>query len=218
MIGKILKKIKPNKVIRGLILCDLVFWFGWGFLAPIFAVFIIEEIKGGSLAVVGIASAVYWFSKSILRIPVGILLDSREGEEDDFWFLFFGLFLSSLVPFGYLMAKYPFHLYLLQFLQALGMAMALSGYTAIFTRHIDQGKEATEWGINETSVGFGIGISGALGGMIAQLFGFKVVFVLVGIFGILATFLLLFILKEISPRSLKKGLIFSLKEIFEKAK
>jgi len=206
--------LKINRVIKYLILSDLIFWSGWGLLSPIFAVFVVKNIEGGSLAVVGLASGIYWILKSLLRVPIGIFLDSRKGEEDDFWFLFFGLILSSLVPFGYLMAKYPFHIYLLQILQAFGMAMALSGWTAIFTRHIDQGKEATEWGLDATFVGLGIGISGILGGMIAQIFGFKTVFVLVGILGLLAAILLFGILKIISPRSLKKGLIFSLREIF----
>jgi predicted MFS family arabinose efflux permease len=206
--------LKVNQVIKYLILADLIFWSGWGLLSPIFAVFVIKNIEGGSLSVIGLASGIYWILKSLLRIPIGIFLDSRRGEEDDFWFLFFGLVLSSLVPFGYLMAKYPWHIYLLQSLQAFGMAMALSGWTAIFTRHIDQGKEATEWGLDATFVGLGIGISGILGGMIAQIFGFKTVFVLVGISGLLAGSLLFGILKIISPRSLKKGLIFSLREIF----
>jgi len=206
--------LKVNQVIKYLILADLIFWSGWGLLSPIFAVFVIKNIEGGSLSVIGLASGIYWILKSLLRIPIGIFLDSRRGEEDDFWFLFFGLVLSSLVPFGYLMAKYPWHIYLLQSLQAFGMAMALSGWTAIFTRHIDQGKEATEWGLDATFVGLGIGISGILGGMIAQIFGFKTVFVLVGISGLLAASLLFGILKIISPRSLKKGLIFSLREIF----
>jgi len=181
--------LKVNRVIKYLILSDLIFWSGWGLLSPIFAVFIVKNIEGGNLSVVGLASGIYWILKSLLRIP-------------------------TLVPFGYLMAKYPFHIYLLQILQAFGMAMALSGWTAIFTRHIDQGKEATEWGLDATFVGLGIGISGILGGMIAQIFGFKTVFVLVGILGLLAAILLFGILKIISPRSLKKGLIFSLREIF----
>jgi len=206
--------LKVNRVIRYLILSDLIFWSGWGLLSPIFAVFVVKNIEGGNLSVVGLASGIYWILKSLLRIPIGIFLDSRKGEEDDFWFLFFGLILSALVPFGYLMAKYPFHIYLLQSLQAFGMALALSGWTAIFTRHIDQGKEATEWGLDATFVGLGIGISGIFGGMIAQIFGFKTVFVLVGISGLIAATLLFGILKIISPRSFKKGLIFSLREIF----
>lgn len=209
-----LKVFKINRVIKHLILADLTFWSGWGLLSPIFAVFVVQNIENSSLSVVGMASAIYWILKSFLRIPIGFFLDSRKGEEDDFWFLFFGFILSSLVPFGYLMAKYPYHIYLLQSLQAIGMAMALSGWTAIFTRHIDEGKEATEWGIDATLVGLGIGISGLLGSMVAQIFGFKTVFILVGGSGIIAALLLIGILKIISPRSLKKGLIFSLREIF----
>jgi MFS family permease len=211
-----LNSLKVNKIIKQLIISDLIFWSGWGLVSPIFAVFLMEKIEGGNLAVVGLANGIYWILKSILRIPIGIFLDLRKGEEDDFWFLFFGLVLSSLVPFGYLMAKYPWHIYLLQSLQAFGMAMAFSGGTAIFTRHIDQGKEATEWGLDATFVGLGIGVSGIFGGLIANSFGFEAVFVIFGILGFLSAFLLLGILKIISPRSLKKGLIFSLKEFFEK--
>jgi len=217
-VKKIPDFFKINKVIKYLVLSDLIFWSGWGFLSPIFAVFVMKKIEGANLAVIGVASSIYWILKSLLRIPIGIFLDSRKGEEDDFWFLFFGLILSSLVPFGYLMAKYPSHIYLLQILQAFGMAMALSGWTAIFSRHLDKGKEATEWGIDATLVGLGIGISGALGGLIANSFGFEIVFILTGIFGILASLLLFAILKTISPRSLKKGLIFSLREIFYQEK
>jgi len=213
---RLLNLLKVNKVIKYLILSDLLFWSGWGLISPIFAVFVVEKIQGGTLAVVGLASGIYWVLKSLLRIPIGIFLDSRKGEEDDFWFLFFGLVFSSLVAFGYLMAKYPFHIYLLQSLQAIAMAMTFSGWTAIFTRHIDSGKEATEWGLDATFVGLGIGISGILGGLIASAFGFQAVFVLVGIFGLFSAFSLLGILKLISPRSLKKGLIFSFKEVFEK--
>lgn len=211
-----IQNFKINRVIKYLIWSDLVFWSGWGLLSPIFAVFVVEKIKGGNVAIVGIATAIYWILKSLLRVPISVFLDNRKGEEDDFWFLFFGLILASLVPFGYLMASFPAHIYILQILYAIGMAMALSGWTAIFTRHIDQGKEATEWALDATSVGLGIGISGAIGGLIASSFGFNFLFVLVGISGIFSAILLLLILKVISPRSLKKGMVFSLKEIFQK--
>ncbi|MBC7074041.1 MFS transporter [Candidatus Parcubacteria bacterium] len=209
-----LKKLKVNKIIGHLILADVLFWSGWGLFSPVFAIFLTKNIEGGNLALVGLASGIYWILKSLLRVPIGILLDSRKGEEDDFWFLFFGLIFSSLVPFGYLIARVFWHIILLQILQAFGMAMALSGWTAIFTRHIDSGKEATEWGLDATLVGLGIGFSGIFGGLIAEVLGFKTLFVLVGILGFLASFSLFGILKIISPRSLKKGLIFSLREVF----
>jgi len=70
------------------------------------------------------------------------------GENDDYWFLVSGLVLAALVPFGYIFAYLPLHIYLLQAVYGVAMAMALSGWSAIFTRHIDKVLEATEWGIN----------------------------------------------------------------------
>lgn len=208
--------IKINRVIKYLILSDLILLSGWGLLLPLFAVFIVSRIQGGTLAVVGAATAVYWILKSLLRIPIGLFLDNRKGEEDDFWFLFFGLILTALVPFGYLMAVEPWHIYLLQAVFAAGEAMAVSGWSAIFTRHIDKGKEATEWGVYGTSVGLGIGIAGFLGGLLAASFGFNFTLVLVGIMGIVSAIVLLPLLKFLSPRKTDKGTSFAPKELFQK--
>src|SRR3989344_2667744 len=125
---KIRFSIKINQVIKYLILSDLILLSGWGLLLPLFAVFIVNRIQGGTLAVVGATTAIYWILKSCLRIPIGLFLDNRKGEEDDFWLLFFGLILTALAPFGYLMAAYPWHIYLLQIVFAFGEAMAVSGW------------------------------------------------------------------------------------------
>lgn len=213
---KINFNIKINRVIKYLILSDLILLSGWGLLSPLFAVFIVNRIQGGTLAVVGATTAIYWILKSFLRIPIGIFLDNRKGEEDDFWFLFFGLLLSALVPFGYLMAAYPWHIYLLQIVFAAGEAMAISAWSAIFTRHIDKGKEATEWGVYGTSVGLGIGIAGFFGGLMAVSFGFNFIFILVGFSGIVSAVILLPLLKFLSPRKTDKGMSFTPKELFQK--
>jgi len=206
---------KVNRIIKYLILSDLIFWGGWGLITPIFAIFIVERIVGGSALVAGMASAIYWVLKSVLRIPIGIFLDSRPGEKDDYFFLVFGLFLASLVPFGYIFSFYPWHIYLLQAIHAIGMAMSLSGWSAIFTRHIDKGKEATEWGLDGTSVGLGVGISGAIGGWAVTKFGFTPVFLAVGILGLIGVMLLLALKRDISG-VFDHGFHFSFKDIFHK--
>ncbi len=92
--------------------------------------------------------------------------------------------------------------------------MSLSGWSAIFTRHIDKGKEATEWGLDATSYGIGIGISAAIGGWAVTQFGFNPVFIAVGVMGLIGVALLLGIKNKI------KGVFdhnhpFNLKEIFQ---
>ena len=202
----ILKSI--NKVIKILILSDFFLNSAWGFLGPIFAIFIVQNIAVGSATeaakVAGFASLIYWVVKSFLQIPISKYLDNNLGEKDDFWFMFSGLFLAALVPFGYLISFLPWHIYALQVLHAFGLALFVPSWNAIFTRHIDKGKEAFLWGMDSTFLGFGAGIAGGIGGVMVAFLGFKVVFIFVGIFTMISAFLLFLIRKEIIPR--KEGL------------
>lgn len=202
-----------NKAIKYLILSDLAFWTGWGLLNPVFAIFVVEKIQGGSALVVGVASAIFWIVRSLARVPIGMLLDACPSERDDYFSLVVGLFIASLVSFGFLFAKTPLHIYLLQAVQGLGLAMSLAGWMAIFTRHIDKGKESTEWGLSATTVGLGIGIAGAVGGWAVTRFGFSPVFIVVGVVGLLGVVILLGLRNEIKG-VFDHGLHFSLKDIF----
>lgn len=193
-----------NKVIKTLIVSDFFLNSGWGLLSPVFAIFLVQQIATGSLTegakIAGFASLIYWIVKSSLQIPIGQYLDKKYGEKDDFWFMVVGTFFTGLTPFGYLISSLTWHIYGFQVLHAFGMAMVIPSWSAIFTRHIDRGKEAFEWSIRSTSLGFGAGISGAIGGILAAIFGFKVIFVLVGAFTMLSVALLLLIQKEIASR------------------
>ena len=208
-------KFKFNRIVKYLVLSDLVFYAGWGLISPIFAIFIVEKIQGGNVFVAGLSSAVYLILMSLLRIPFGMFLDSRPSEKEDYWFLTVGLFIAALTSFGFVFAKLPWHVYLLQIVRAVTMAMTLAAWPAIFTRHIDKGKESTEWGLDATSIGLGAGISGAIGGWAVTKFGFNPVFITIGFVGLIGAFLLLFLKNEIKG-VFDHGFRFSLKDIFQK--
>lgn len=193
-----------NKVIKTLVVSDLFLNLGWGLLSPIFAIFILSNIAEYSPAqaaeIAGLAALFYWVPKSFLQIPIAIFLDKKHGEKDDFWFMVCGTFIAAFIPIGYLFSSAPWHIYLLQVIYAAGMAMVLPSWLAIFTRHIDKGKEAFEWGLESTSVGMGAGIAGGLSGIVVALVGFKVLFISVSVLTIISTFLLLFVRKKIFSR------------------
>jgi len=193
-----------NKVIRFLMAGDFFLNSAWGLLGPVFAIFILQNIAtesaGKAAEVAGFAALTYWITKSFLQIPIGHYLDKTHGEKDDFLFMVLGLFLTALTPFGFLASSQPWHIYAFQVLHAFGMAMFVPSWNAVFTRHIDRGKEAFEWGLNSTFVGFGVGITGAIGGILAAYFGFKIIFILAGSINIISAFILLFVRKQIIPR------------------
>lgn len=206
-----------NKVVRTIIYWDFFFNSAWGLLSPVFAIFLVQGVASGNAAkgaeIAGFAALIFWVVKSLLQIPIGAYLDKNHGERDDFWFGVVGSFLSGIIPFGFIFAKLPEHIYLLQIGHAVAMSMIVPSLYAIFTRHIDKGKEAYEWSMDSTILGFGVGITGAVGGLIAAKFGFTSVFILVGILNLIAGFLLFAIKKNMSTKNMDVPRIPPIKSI-----
>ena len=192
-----MSKFFINKIIKTLIGADFIFLSALGLVTPIFAVFITGQIEGGNVEVVGFAAAVYWIFKSILQVPIGRFLDKKKGERDDLCFLVIGYLIVACVQFGYILSFLPWHIYALEGIYAVGMAMAIPAWPAIFTRHIDRRKEAFEWSMESTALSFGSGVTGALGGILVAKFGFNMVFLIAGFIAFVGALLPLLIIKDI---------------------
>lgn len=189
-----------NKVIKTMIFSDLALLFGWGLVTPILAIFIVQNIEGGDAQVAGIAVGIYWLVKSVLQVPLADWLDKVEGEIDDYYALIGGTLLASLAPLGFIFAELPWHMYALQTLHALGMALAIPSWAAIFTRHIKSGKEALSWSLDSSALGIGTGVAGIVGGSLVEIIGFDTLFLGVSLLGIVAVLILLLIRKDIIPK------------------
>lgn len=192
-----------NKVVKFLIYSDFMLSSGFGLVSPIFAIFLVGRVQGGDVRVAGTAAAIYWIIKSLLQIPLGKYLDKNHGEKDDFYFMIVGVIASSSVPLGYIFSSLPWHIYLLQVILAFGMAMNVPAWSAIFTRHIDKGKEAFEWSLESTLYGIGAGVTGALGGFLASKFGFNAVFIGAAALIFIAGTLLILISRHMFSKNIK---------------
>jgi len=193
-----------NRVIRFLISANFFLNSAWGFLAPIFALFILENITLAdpleAAKVAGFASLTYWVTKSFVQIPTSRYNDRQHGEKDDFWFMTGGMVLTAFAPLGFLIASEPWHIYALQVIHAVGMAFYVPSWNAIFTRHIDKGREAFEWAMDSTWLGFGFGITGGVGGIVVGFFGFNVLFILASALTFVAVIMLLLIHHQVLPK------------------
>jgi hypothetical protein len=193
-------KVGINKVIKVLILSDFLLQSGWGLIGPIFAIFLTRQIEGGTVAMVGFIAATYWLTKSTIQPFIAHFLDVKRGERDDFRFLVGGMYIANLIPLGYVFSTQPWHIFTLEFIRGLAMACVVPSWSAIFTRHIDQGWEAFSWSIESTAIGFAAAFAAAFGGVLATILGFRTVFVLVSIFGLISSSILLFIRNQILSR------------------
>lgn len=186
-----------NPIIRVLIFSDIMTAMTrLGFVAPVFAVYIMDRIPGGNLEVVGIATTIYMLSKSFLQIPISAVIDKIKGEQDDFWAVFIGTAWVSLTPLLYIYVGSVFQLYLIQFLLGVSAALSFPSWMAIFTRHIDHEHEGIEWGIYFTLIDLGGAVAATLGGIIAFRFGFDYLFILAGLVSAIGTLFLLVIRKD----------------------
>jgi len=189
-----------NRVMRAYIYWDFVVNAGWGLLAPVFAIFLLQNIAGGSIIegakIVGFATFFYWATKSVLQIPIGNYLDKNHGEIDDFWFYVVGTILTAFVPLGYLLAFAPWHIYGLQIVHAGAMSLVVPSSYAIFIRHTDKGREAYESSLDSTLLGVGVGVAGALGGIMAGYAGFTVIFLLTSLLNFIAVLFLFPVRKD----------------------
>ncbi len=194
------KRKSINKVVKIMIFSDLFLNSGWGLIGPILAIFVVNNIQGGNARVVGIAVGIYFLVKSILQVPVAHYLDLNHGEKDDYAALLIGTFLTVITPIIFIFATISWHIYIAQIIHALGMAMAVPSWYAIFGRHIPKNRAALCWGLDSSAMGLGAGIAGIIGGVVANKFGFFPLFSGVAILNIIAVLLLLFIMKDILPK------------------
>ncbi len=176
--------MKINHVVRTLVLSDFFINAGFSVFAPVFAIFVTKQVSGGSLAVVGFAAAIFQIFKSGLQIPIAKYLDKNHGEYDDFYSMVLGTTLVALVPFLYLFATKATHVYIIQAIYGIGASFAIPPWYAIFSRHLDKMQENVEWSLDSIAIGVGAAASAALGGLLAEKFGFQFVFLLGGMLAI----------------------------------
>ncbi len=178
--------MKTNHVIKTLVVSDFFINSGFSIFAPIFAVFITRQIQG-SLEVIGYAAAIFQIFKVCFQIPVSRILDRNKGEKDDFYSMVFGSAIIATIPFLYLFASQPLHIYIIQAFYGIGAAFSIPPWYAIFSRHLDKSKENIEWSMDSIAIGISGAASAALGGYLSQEYGFNTVFVIGGIVAIFGT-------------------------------
>lgn len=185
-----------NRVIKRLVISDFVFNFAFGLLGPIFAVFILNNVPGSSLKVIGLATTFYWISRTLTTVPLSRFMDKTDGERDEYYFSLIGSFIISSIPLFYLLIDQPWHLYLIQMIYGLAASMAVPAWRILFTDHLDKGKTGYEWSLEDIAIGVSVGISAYIGSTLADKFGFRPVLILLSILGYISTIVLIPLYKD----------------------
>ncbi|MBW2963862.1 MFS transporter [Candidatus Woesearchaeota archaeon] len=177
-----------NKTIKLLILSDIFVLTGFGLIEPILAIFVKENLVGGTIFAAGIASMIFIITKSIVQMPFAKFMDAQKHKVR--W-LVVGTFLVALVPFIYMFADHIYTIYAAQFIYGIAGALAFPTWLSLFSTNLDRGHEGFEWSIYSSLTGLGTAASAAIGAAIAEFIGFRYTFVMVGILSVIGCLVLL---------------------------
>ena len=194
---RFIKQYKVNWIIKILIVSDFLIWSANQLFAPIFAIYITDNIANGTIEAVGFATAIYLIAKSIFQIPVGMYIDRTKSEKDDLYLAVFGTLLTGFVFLSYAFIGELWHLYILQAVLGISAAIGFPGWYSIFTKHIDKKRVAFEWSLYDVVLGLGMAGAAGSGGVLVATFGFSVVFVIAAISAVIGAFLLLLLQNRI---------------------
>lgn len=184
-----------NKTIKFLMLSDIFVLTGFGLTDPIIAIFLKENLVGGTILAAGIASSLFMIVKSLVQLPFSKYVD-KYGDWTDLKWLFAGTFIVALVPFIYIFSSHIYMIYLAEILHGIGAGLAYPAWLGLWSTHLDRHKESFEWSLYSTLVGIGTSASALVGALVAEYLGFNATFVIVGGLSMLGCYLLMFLILE----------------------
>ncbi|MFH0956307.1 MAG: MFS transporter [Candidatus Aenigmatarchaeota archaeon] len=167
-----------NRTIKLLIVSDIFGSTGFGLVGPILAIFIKDNLAGGTIFAAGFASMLFLLTKSAVQLPFSRHVDK---SRDKVKWLIVGTLIISVVPFVYIFATDVSHIYLAEMLLGLGNGLAFPAWLGLWSTNLDKGHESFEWSLYSTLTGLGAAVTAAIGAAIAQFVGFAYTFVMVGI-------------------------------------
>lgn len=193
-----------NRVIKFLMISDILVLTSFGLVEPILAIFFKEDLIGGTILAAGLAGTIFLLVKSVIQLPFSKYVDAHSYRERLKW-LIIGTFLVSIVPFIYIFSDHIYWIFLAQAIHGLGSGLAYPTWLGLWSTHLDKKKESFEWSLYSTMTGIGTALTAAIGAALAQFVGFNFTFLFVGILSLVGCMMLF----EIDRRRNKFEVLFA---------
>ena len=188
-----LYKGKNNKLLSALTFEDATFWGSDVFVAVVFALFITQNIDGGSVTHVGIIYGVYRIVRAFLALPIGKFFDRHKGHIDEMWGIVFSSLLTGSIYLVLFSVTQLWAVYVAIVFIAAGHALNQGAWQILFHSSVDESKRGQVTGKYQLFMQIIYGTASICAGIIADVFGFKWIMVLAGVITIAGGVLPLFV-------------------------
>ena len=170
MLKKIVRKLKKfNKVVIFLSLSDVFSWGTFTVISILSGIYLSHKLGVDTLKLIGIGTAIYFFTRAAFQIPIGLFTDKYKKDKDEILILFVGVLLMGVPFLFYPYIQQPSHYFILQFIFGLGVSLNVTNWRKLFALNIDGGREGIQYGIYELIMSVCSGILSILAGSIANL-------------------------------------------------
>jgi len=180
-----------NRIIKLLILSDLLIYFGLGLTSNILSIFIKDNLQS-TIAMAGLATALFLFIKSVLQI----IFSKIFSKEHRLNMVLIGSFMIALTPFIYSFSTTLKILFIAQIVYGVGAGLTAPAWMSVFIKNVNPKRPGFEWSIYSAIVSMGIAVAAYFGAWLVQMWGFRSVFMLSGVFGIAGALVLLKLYSE----------------------
>jgi len=161
-----------HRIVKILLSSSIIHNFSLALLGPIYAIFV-QKIGGGILSASS-AWAIYTITIGILTIIFG------KFELKLSWtrMLIWGRILTAVGIASYFFVSNIFQLFVAEFILGIAASIKDPAYDSLFSKFITKKKVSLEWGYQWGFTSIFGGIAALVGGTIATIFGFKILFII----------------------------------------
>jgi len=179
-----------HNIVKILLYSSIVHTFSLGLLGPIYAVFV--QGIGGNILSASSAWAIYCITIGILTIVFG------KFEEELSWsrMLIWGRILNTIGIVGYFFVSTVYQLFITEFVLGVAASIKDPAYDSLFSKFLTKKKVSLEWGYQWGFTGIFSGVAALIGGAIATIFGFKILFIFMAVSSIISVFIAALLLKK----------------------
>lgn len=182
---KKIKKHQANIIVKSIIFSDFIYWVSWNFLAPLFSVFVVNEISGGNIQVVSSSFSFFMIMRTITTYTSGRFFNGLN-EHIRLIAVVSGIIIMSISYLILAMINEIHAVYIFYGLAGFGMGLSDPLKLVLFAKHIDASNESKEAGLWNSTTLLGSSIASFIGGLIVYYFSFQVLFSVAALANIMA--------------------------------
>ncbi|MEK7534317.1 MAG: MFS transporter [Patescibacteria group bacterium] len=169
-----------NPIVKAFIVSEAFLWSAYNFVIPLFAVFVLNNIRGGNVQIAASAYSFFLIVRVVFEL-ITCKYFGRSNEFNKFITTMAGMLFISLGYLGFAFSNGVMSLFVFFGIVGMGLGIASPVKNSLFATHLDKNKETTEWGIYDAVTFIGMASTAALGGFIASAYGFNFLFILASV-------------------------------------